>query len=156
AQDDKGSVPNNRGESRQHCEERTENCALPSLHQPQSIDIPNDLRTRNLLRGRIGQHRTQSSIQLLSARRLQDEMITVVALQAQDGGRRRAEYAHPFMTRLLKPFAENPRPAECFIELIAAHEYVRQGGIWWVVHPATEAKFFFVEADEIVLRSVLH
>src|SRR5579872_1485902 len=37
------------------------------------------------------------------------------------------------------------------VKAITANQHIGQRGKWWVVHPAAEAHFFFVEADKVML-----
>src|SRR5579872_5409445 len=60
------------------------------------------------------------------------------------------------MTSGVKPLSQSSRPLQGVVEIVAADEHVRKGGVRRVVHPAAELQFLFVEADEVVLRGVLN
>src|SRR4029079_10930087 len=68
----------------------------------------------------------------------------------------RAEDANSFVARLFEPSAESAGPFERVIHSLAANQDVGERAVGRLVHPAAEAKFFFVEADKVVLGGVLH
>jgi hypothetical protein len=83
-------------------------------------------------------------------------VVAVVAFQAHDGGRGRAQHAYPFVAGLFEPLSKKARPLQCVVKLFAANEDVGESGVWRVVHPTAEAEFFFVKAEEVMLRGILN
>src|SRR5579863_6368202 len=119
-------------------------------HQPESVDVDDNLGARNLSLRRVGQHRAQCGVQLFAAGRLQDEVIAVVALEAHDGRCRGAEDAHTFVARRFEPLAEQAGPLEGIVKLVAADEDVGKRRVGRVVHPTAKLELLFIEADEVV------
>ena len=78
------------------------------------------LRAGDFAGGGFGQHGAQQRVHLLAARRFQNEVIAVIALEADDGRRGGAEDANAFVARLFEPAAEFARPGKRFIQLLAA------------------------------------
>src|ERR1700676_5408014 len=83
-------------------------------------------------------------------------MVSVVALQTHNRRRRRAQHADAFVPRLLEPLAQNSRPLQRLIQLVAAHQNISQRAVRRIVHPTAKAQFLFIEADKVVLRRILH
>ena len=95
-------------------------------------------------------------LKFFAARRLQDKVVAIVALQSHDGRSRGTEDAHSLVPRLLEPLPERPGPLQRVVEFVAADQHVGKRRVWRIVHPAAELEFFFVEADEVVACGELH
>src|SRR3979411_2840405 len=60
------------------------------------------------------------------------------------------------MASPLKPLSDYAGPLQRVVKFVTADEHVRKRGVRRIVHPASKAKLFFVEAGEVVLRGILH
>src|SRR6266403_207228 len=93
---------------------------------------------------------------LLAARRFQNKVIAVIALQSRDGRRCRPEHANAFMPRLLEPAPEFTRPGQRLIQFLAADEHIRNRAVRRIVHPGAKLQLFFVEPGKVVPSRKLH
>src|SRR5579871_4570846 len=83
-------------------------------------------------------------------------MVTIIALETQDGCRGRPEHTDALVPGRLEPFSQLSRPLQRFFQFIATYNYICQRGVRRVVHPTAEAKLLLVKAYKIMARGVLH
>ncbi len=101
------------------------------------------------------QQRNERAVQGVAGLRLQHKMEAVIALQPRDRRRRRSQHAHLRWTRALQPASYFSRDRERLLELVAAHQHIRQRAERRIVHPAAKAQFLVGEALVVVPCGVL-
>jgi hypothetical protein len=85
------------------------------LHEPEGVDIDDDLGAGNFAGGGFGEHGAQERVHLFAAGRFQDEVVTIVALKAKDGRGGGAENANTFVASFFKPTSEFSGPGKRFV-----------------------------------------
>src|SRR5664280_2774974 len=125
------------------------NCGI-ALNQRQRVYIHHYIVAWDFLRVRVCEHGTQRRVHTFPAGGLQQKVIAVLGLQSHDDRGCGSHDTYACQPGRFEPLAQDARPGQRLVEFAAAHQHVADGVERRVVHPATEANFFFVESMVVV------